>query len=337
MSLSVDIEKHLGEFTLRARFETGDGTMALLGASGSGKSVTLKCIAGILRPDRGRIALDGEVLFDSALHIDLPPQRRRVGYLFQQYALFPTMSVEKNVRCAVRAGDRAARAERAEELLRRFRLTGLEKKYPAQLSGGEQQRAALARIMASDPRAILLDEPFAALDSYLKWDLEQELFALLEPFGGPTVWVSHDLGECRRNCADVCVLENGATGAVMPLDELLRHPATVGAARLAGCRTFIGAQRCEDGLRLDGWGIALALRAAGGTVAVPDDAVRLGAGEHRAVIHRVIHDLDGELILLRPEGTDAPPLRALLPRGSEAAAGQRVVFALDAARCWVYE
>lgn len=113
--------------------------MALLGASGCGKSVTLKCIAGIMTPDRGHIILDGETLFDSEKHINLPPQKRRIGYLFQQYALFPNMTVLQNIRCGIRSGSRA------EEKLRRFRLEGLEKKYPAQLSGGQQQRTALLR------------------------------------------------------------------------------------------------------------------------------------------------------------------------------------------------
>lgn len=119
--------------------------MALLGASGCGKSVTLKCIAGIMTPDRGHIILDGETLFDSEKHIDLPPQKRRIGYLFQQYALFPNMTVLQNIRCGIRSGSRAEKRRRAEEKLRRFRLEGLEKKYPAQLSGGQQQRTARER------------------------------------------------------------------------------------------------------------------------------------------------------------------------------------------------
>ena len=152
MSLIVDIEKKLGSFTLRSRFETGSGTMALLGASGCGKSVTLKCIAGIMTPDKGRIILDGETLFDSQKHIDLTPQQRRVGYLFQQYALFPNMTVIQNIQCGIRTGSRSEKQQRAAEQLRRFQLEGLEKKYPAQLSGGQQQRVALARILASEPR-----------------------------------------------------------------------------------------------------------------------------------------------------------------------------------------
>ena len=141
--------------------------------------MTLKCIAGIEKPDRGTITLDGRVLFDSEKHINLTPQQRRVGYPFQQYALFPNMTAAQNILCGIRTGSRAVKKEKLAALLRTFRLEGLEKKLPAQLSGGQQQRVALARILASEPQAILLDEPFSALDSYLKWELELELGELL--------------------------------------------------------------------------------------------------------------------------------------------------------------
>ena len=192
MSLYVDIEKRLGAFRLQSKFEVADETLALLGASGCGKSVTLKCIAGIMTPDRGRIVLNGRVLFDSEKKIDLTPQQRRVGYLFQQYALFPNMTVEQNILCGIREGRRSEKRALAAEKIRMFRLEGLEKKHPAQLSGGQQQRVALARILCSEPQAILLDEPFSALDSYLKWELE--LGELLGAFDGPILWVSHELG-----------------------------------------------------------------------------------------------------------------------------------------------
>lgn len=175
MSLFVEIEKQLGNFHLDVRFQAETETLALLGASGCGKSMTLKCIAGIMTPDRGRIVLNGRVLFDSEARIDLPPQQRRVGYLFQNYALFPTMTVEKNILCGIRSGSKAEKAAALSATLHRFRLEGLEKRYPAQLSGGQQQRVALARILCSQPEVILLDEPFSALDSYLKWDLELKL------------------------------------------------------------------------------------------------------------------------------------------------------------------
>ena len=153
---------------------------------------SLKCIAGIEKPDRGTITLDGRVLFDSEKHINLTPQQRRVGYPFQQYALFPNMTAAQNILCGIRTGSRTEKKETLAALLRTFRLEGLEKKLPAQLSGGQQQRVALARILASEPQAILLDEPFSALDSYLKWELE--LGELLGAFDGPILWVSHELG-----------------------------------------------------------------------------------------------------------------------------------------------
>ena len=154
--------------------------------------MTLKCIAGIEKPDRGTTTLDGRVLFDSEKHINLTPQQRRVGYPFQQYALFPNMTAAQNILCGIRTGSRTEKKETLAALLRTFRLEGLEKKLPAQLSGGQQQRVALARILASEPQAILLDEPFSALDSYLKWELE--LGELLGAFDGPILWVSPEPG-----------------------------------------------------------------------------------------------------------------------------------------------
>ena len=339
MSLVVDIEKKLGSFTLRSKFETGSGTMALLGASGCGKSVTLKCIVGIMTPDKGHIILDGETLFDSEKHINLTPQKRRVGYLFQQYALFPNMTVLQNIQCGIRSGSRAEKRRRAEEELRRFRLEGLEKKYPAQLSGGQQQRTALARILASEPRAILLDEPFSALDVFLKWNLELELSDLLSDFGGPVLWVSHDLGECRRNCQTVCVMENGISGEITDMDTLLRHPASVGAARLTGNTNFLSAAACSGGVKLDGWDIALPLEAETDTaiVVIPEGVIALGEGTHTARVDRVIRDLNGTVVLLRPaDSADAPFLRVRVPEEAAIAQGSTVTFALRPDKCLCY-
>ena len=341
MSLTVDIEKKLDGFVLRSQFETGEGcTMALLGASGCGKSVTLKCIAGIMTPDKGRIVLDGETLFDSEKRINLPPQQRRVGYLFQQYALFPNMTVAQNILCGIRTGSRAEKRRRAEEQIRRFRLEELEKRYPAQLSGGQQQRVALARILASEPRAVLLDEPFSALDGYLKWNLEQELSELLSGFAGPILWVSHDLGECYRNCRNVCVMENGRSSPVTDMETLLRRPASIGAARLVGCRSFLPAHRCAGGVRLDGWDIVLPLEAAGDetVVAVPSDAVSFGGGAYTARVSRVTRDLKVTSVVLCPErNTDAVPL-CVTADASVAfpGVGESVSFDLAAEKCLSY-
>ena len=314
MSLYVDIEKRLGVFRLQSKFEVADETLALLGASGCGKSVTLKCIAGIMTPDRGRIVLNGRVLFDSEKKIALTPQQRRVGYLFQQYALFPNMTVEQNILCGIRAGSRSEKRALAAEKLRMFRLEGLEKKLPAQLSGGQQQRVALARILCSRPKAILLDEPFSALDGFLKWNLELELSDLLRRFNGPIVWVSHDLGECRRNCGCVCVMESGRTGGVMALDALIAHPDSLSAARLAGYKNFFPCRACEGGVFVPDWGLTLRGISAGpehSLLAVGPDAVDLSGKDYAFRVLRVIQDVGHNVVLLRPDGAseNAPVLR----------------------------
>ena len=337
MSLKVDIEKKLGSFYLVSKFETGSETMALLGASGCGKSVTLKCIAGIMRPDRGRIELDGEVLFDSEKHVDLSPQERRVGYLFQQYALFPNMSVLQNIMCGVRSGSKDEKRQKALEGIRIFRLEGLEDKHPSQLSGGQQQRVALARIMASEPRLILLDEPFSALDSFLKWNLELEMSDLLGSFRGPIIWVSHDLGECYRNCDKVCVMEDGKTGSVTDMDTLLSHPATREAAKLIGCRNFLSAERTEDGVKLSDWDIVLPIRTDKDkdlVVAVLDDAILFDKEGVAASVYRVIEDLEFAVLLLCPEGIESKAfIRAVLPKEDLPKPGEKVHIRLIPEKC----
>ena len=324
MSLSVDLEKQLGSFHLRVRFQAEDEITALLGASGCGKSMTLKCIAGIMTPDRGRIVLNGRVLFDSEARIDLPPQQRRVGYLFQNYALFPTMTVEKNILCGIRSGSKAEKAAALSAALRRFRLEGLEKRYPAQLSGGQQQRVALARILCSQPEVILLDEPFSALDSYLKWDLELKLSDFLENFSGPILWVSHDRGEVFRNCKRVCVLDQGASQGTFTLRQLFHEPETEAAARLSGCKNIVEAVPAGSAVTLPQWGLTLDC-----TGPIPADIRRVGIRAHyvtavpegtpgafRCTVERVIQDVFTTIVLLRPEqaADDAPPLRMELER-----------------------
>ena len=317
MMLCVDIRKQLGDFRLEVRFGSSDFPLALLGSSGCGKSVTLKCIAGILTPDEGHIELDGITLYDSASKIDLPPQRRRVGYLFQQYALFPNMTVRQNIAAAVpgRAGRRAAVAEK----LRLFRLEEVADQRPAQLSGGQQQRTALARILASEPKAILLDEPFSALDSYLRVQLELELADTLADFSGPVVWVSHDRGEVFRNCRQVCVLDRGRSQPVQATGALFRAPSTEAAARLFGCENFFDAQPREQSVFLPALGLTLfcgrpvpdavrrvAIRARSIRLAGPDTENRL-----LCRVLRTIEDVNGTVVLLQPEGAppDCPLLR----------------------------
>lgn len=316
MSVFVDLEKRLkGDFHLKVAFEAENEILALLGASGCGKSMTLKCIAGIERPDRGRIVVDGATLFDSEKHIDLTPQRRRTGLMFQNYALFPNMTVAQNIRAgARRERDKARREALAERLMESFQLQPLAKHYPSQLSGGQQQRVALARILCSRPKAILLDEPFSALDGFLKWNLELELSDLLSRFNGPIVWVSHDLGECRRNCSQVCVMENGLAGHIMGLDELIRRPDSLSAARLAGYKNFFPCRACEGGVFVPDWGLTLRGISAGpehSLLAVGPDAVDLSGKAYAFRVLRVIQDVGHNVVLLRPDGAseNAPVLR----------------------------
>ena len=259
MSLTVDIEKKLGDFRLRTAFETDGGILGVLGASGCGKSMTLKCIAGIETPDRGRIVLDGETLFDSEKKIDLPPQRRRVGYLFQNYALFPNMNVRRNILCGLHGEkDQAEKARAYSDILDRLQLHGLEAHKPAELSGGQAQRVALARILVSKPRLLMLDEPFSALDSYLRDALQLETLELLRSFGGDVLLVTHSRDEAYHMCRRVAVLDDGALLTLKETKELFANPESRCAAALTGCKNIADARRIDEHtVEVPGWGVRL--------------------------------------------------------------------------------
>jgi molybdate transport system ATP-binding protein len=244
--------------------------------------MTLKCIAGIEKPDEGRIVLDGNVLFDSEKHIDLAPQKRRVGYLFQQYALFPNMTVRQNIAVGCREKDKAKRDAAVAEKIRAFRLEGLEKKRPSQLSGGQQQRTALARILINEPELLLLDEPFSALDSYLKWQVELELSDILAQFGGTTLFVSHSRDEVYRLCENVCVLDHGKSEPTRPVQALFDRPETLSACLLSGCKNYSRISRISDTRvsALD-WGAELTVLPDS-----PEDAELLGVRAHYIAISR---------------------------------------------------
>ena len=334
MALTARIEKRFGAFQLAVDLmaETGQ-PLALLGASGCGKSVTLKCIAGIERPDRGRIELDGRVLFDSEAGIDLPPQRRRVGFLFQSYALFPHMTVERNVAVCLGRMDKRRRRERTAELLALLHLEDQAALYPRQLSGGQRQRAALARILAAEPGVLLLDEPFSALDSFLKWQLEQELREVLERFPGPAVWVSHDRGEVYRNCSRVCVLEDGKSAPAASMAELMANPGTVAAARLSGCKNFAPVRPgpAPGRVEVPAWGLVLRAPWREGAAALGLRADRIRPEEAGAVnafpcqVVRVTEDVSSVFAALRPEAASpgAPPLWMELAKDAWAALPDR--------------
>lgn len=321
MALSVDITKKLGSFRLKVSFAAESEVLALLGASGSGKSVTLRCIAGIMKPDAGRIVLDGQVLFDSGRGIDLPPRQRGTGYLFQQYALFPNMTVRQNISAVIK--DKAARYEKTDSLLKRFQLENVSAQRPAELSGGQQQRAALARILATEPKALLLDEPFSALDSFLKAQLEQELRDTLDSFSGSVVWVSHDRDEVFRNCDKICVVDRGVSQAVITPHELFYRPQTVSAAKLSGCKNILPAVLDGKSVTIPQWGIKMAVdesSAEAAFVGLRAHLFRLAEkGGENAVSCTLVRAMDNVfsvILILRPEGSvpNAPALRVELPK-----------------------
>ena len=259
MSLHVDIRKKLGSFTLDVNFTAERGITSLLGASGCGKSMTLKCIAGIEKPDEGVIELDGRTLYDSAKGINLPPQARRVGYLFQNYALFPNMTVQQNILCGLnREKDRAVKQRRLREMLKMMQLEGFEERKPAQLSGGQQQRVALARILVSDPQILLLDEPFSALDGHLRDALKVEMRDLLERFGREVLMVTHDRNEAYNMSREIAVMDKGRLLTLKPTKALFADPGSVQAAILTGCKNIAKARKLDEyHVEVPDWGIRL--------------------------------------------------------------------------------
>lgn len=245
MAITVDIEKNFKGFHLKTAFSSSTSATGILGASGSGKSMTLRCIAGIEKPDRGKIVINGRTVFDSAQKINLKPQERRIGYLFQNYALFPTMSVRENIGCGYR-GEKAEKEKRIKDFIERYHLEGLENRLPSQLSGGQQQRVALARMMIGDPEAILLDEPFSALDGYLKDVLQKDMKEFLNQYQGDMLMVTHSRDEAFRFCNELMLLQEGRTLTFGNTRQLFEQPRLVEAARLTGCKNSSRIKKVGD-------------------------------------------------------------------------------------------
>lgn len=249
MALQVEIKKMYPGFSLDVALSCEDTCTGILGASGCGKSMTLRCIAGVEQPDEGRIVLDGRVLFDSATKINLSPKERNVGYLFQNYALFPTMTVAKNIACGVKGRARKQTIEirkMVQQQMNTFRLQGLENRLPDQLSGGQQQRVALARMLIGNPSMIMLDEPFSAMDGYLKDALQHELSSMLSTFKGEVILVSHSRDEIYKFCSQVAVMDRGKTILKGDTKEIFLQPKLKEVARLTGCKNISAAQKISD-------------------------------------------------------------------------------------------
>lgn len=255
MSICLEIRKKFSGFSLDVSLEAGNETLSVLGASGSGKSLTLSCIAGIVKPDRGKIIIDGVTVFDSEKGINIPPQKRQTGLMFQDYALFPNMTVEENI--SVSRRNDAGKFE-ADELIRRFGLAGVRRLLPSQISGGQKQRTALARTLLSRPKILMLDEPLSALDRHLRFLTERELSAVFREFAGTVILVSHNIDEAFRLCERTAILHEGRTEISGAKHDVFSNPQTVHAAILTGCTNMSRFRKIHDGkIHAVDWGIDL--------------------------------------------------------------------------------
>ena len=243
MSLYIDIEKELSSFTLKVKLEQKNGVLGFLGESGSGKSMTLRCIAGLEKPTRGKIILNNRVLFDSEKKINLSTQERKVGFLFQNYALFPHMNVTQNIELGLLEYSKEERAIISKKYIETLYLKGLEKRYPWQLSGGQQQRVALARALSTSPDILLLDEPFSALDYHLRKNMEKELMNILSDYKGQVVFVTHDIEEAYRVCDDIVVYDRGIGLPKRNKKDLFESPNSLIEAKITGCKNISRAKK----------------------------------------------------------------------------------------------
>ncbi|RJO60490.1 MAG: ABC transporter ATP-binding protein [Dehalococcoidia bacterium] len=237
--LKARIKRALPGFELDVDFCLNRELLAVLGPSGSGKTMTLQCIAGLTRPDEGRIELNGKVLFDSAEGINLAPQKRRVGFVFQNYALFPHMTVSENVAYSIRHLPASEISEKVGRLLNIMNVSPLAGRYPRQLSAGQQQRVAIARALAPDPEVLLLDEPFSALDSQLKERLELELLALQREYRGSMLLVTHDLAEGYKLGSQIAIYQAGRIAQCDTKQKVFAQPVNRTVARLTGVRNLM--------------------------------------------------------------------------------------------------
>ena len=252
MTLEFEAALNLGRFSYEAKFDAADEVVVLFGHSGAGKSITLQTIAGLQRPERGRIVVGGRPVFDSNQGIDFPPQRREVGYVVQELALFPHMTVAQNIAFGVPSGP--GRDERVQRLLALLQIEELARRRPGTLSGGQRQRVALARALAREARILLLDEPFSALDDALRVTLRRELLRLRKELGLTIIFVTHDLREAHLLADRLAVFDAGRILQFGPREEVFRRPANRRVAALTGTSNIFRGRvlgREPDGLMLE--------------------------------------------------------------------------------------
>ncbi|AFZ01054.1 molybdate ABC transporter permease subunit [Calothrix sp. PCC 6303] len=276
--LFVDIYKQLADFNLQVSFSADKQPLGLLGGSGAGKSMILRCLAGVETPTSGQIILNGRVLFDSQKKVNVPSRDRKIGFLVQNYALFPHLTVAQNIAFGLPKGLSAtAMRVQVESQLLGVQLAGLGDRYPHQLSGGQQQRVALARALASQPEALLLDEPFSALDTYLRSQLEQEMVAKLADYGGVSLFVTHNMEEAYRVCPNLLVLEQGKAIQYGSKQEVFEQPRTVTVAQITGCKNFSPAVvNGFDSVKAVDWGCTLRV-----VEPIPNNLSHIGIRAHQ--------------------------------------------------------
>jgi molybdate transport system ATP-binding protein len=237
--LKVTINRTLPGFKLDVAFSVDGEVLGILGPSGSGKTMTLLCIAGLLPPDNGLIQLNDRVLFDSSKKVNLPPKVRNVGFVFQNYALFPHLSAGKNIAYGIRNRSREEVNHRVQILIKNMELDGLQNRYPRELSAGQQQRVAVARALAPEPEILLLDEPFSALDSLTKEQLEMQILDLRQFYKGHIILVTHDLVEAYRLSSRIAVYDAGKIAQCDFKEKLISSPVNQRVARITRFRNFM--------------------------------------------------------------------------------------------------
>ncbi|ONI38687.1 hypothetical protein AN639_07345 [Candidatus Epulonipiscium fishelsonii] len=280
MNLRINIKKRTPKFSIDINTVKNTGIVGILGASGSGKSLFLKCLAGLESMDSGEIILDSKVLYNAK--INLPPQQRNIAYLFQNYGLFPNMTVAKNIQICAKTKD-------INQIIAMFRLEHLLNIYPEKLSGGEQQRVAIARILASKPKVILLDEPFSALDARLRKDIEFDMIRLLSNFAGIVFIVSHDKDELYRFSQDIMIIHNGNVIEQGKKDKIYKHPIHLQTARLVGYDNIINAQMLN--------------KKSNQCICVKSEDIKINEdGKNKAVVIECIEDIDNNIVYLQCNG-----------------------------------
>jgi len=300
MALKVKLEKSFEGFSLDVDFEIGEDLLVLFGPSGAGKSQILKMISGIVRPDSGAVSIDGQTLFDSDKGVDLPVRRRRVGHLFQDYALFPHMTVYDNIAYGISHLDKATVKKRVGELISVMRLSGFEGRYPHELSGGQKQRCALARTLAVGPRLLLLDEPFSALDYQVREKLRADLLNIHRLYPITTVLVTHDLEEAYMLGKRIAVINNGRIEQAGGRDEVFYCPATRNVARFMGVRNIFSGRVSSVSkgvvtVACPGLGEIKAVAASGAPAREPGEDVTLCIRPEEIIVIRPDKVLEGKV------------------------------------------